>query len=129
MLTNILWYNVYFNIETSISISLYGDFFPFSLMNVPFLLQVPMLSLTTHLPERDIYKKTNLIIENIYSNNYLKSLYSLKILAMNETFHIDNNQMYKERGKLSVRRQLQGRGAEHGCEREDRYKRGITGLE
>lgn len=116
MLTNILWYNVYVKTETSINISLYGDFFPFSLMNIPFLLQVPMLSLTTHLPERDIYKKTNLIIENIYSNNYLKSLYSLKILAMNETFHIDNNQMYKERGKLSVGRQLQGRGAEHGCE-------------
>lgn len=58
VLTNILCYNVYVKIETSVSISLYGDFFPpFSLMNVPFLPQVPMLSLTTHLPERDIYKK------------------------------------------------------------------------
>lgn len=76
----------------------------------------------THLPERDILKK--LIIENIDSNNYLKSLYSLQILAMKETFHIDNNQMYNEIGKVSVGRQLQGRGVEHGCEREDRYKSG-----
>lgn len=78
MLTNILWYNVYVNIETNISISLYGDFFPFSLMNVPFLLQVPMLSLTTHLPERDIYKKkTN------YRKHLFKQLFKVIVLFAN----------------------------------------------
>lgn len=73
ILTNILCYNVYVKIETSISISLYGDFFPFSLMNVPFLLHVPMLSLTTHLPERDIYKKSN----------YRKHLFEVIVLFAN----------------------------------------------